>query len=154
GDQISLLEEARSALPAGQDSLLALVTARLSVAATLLAPDARRLELATEAERLARAAGDDAVLAVALAALCDAIAGPDHCAGRLTPATEIIEIAGRLRDPVLGLLGRRLRLVALLETGAIADWDADALAYRTAAAALRHPLYSWYVPLWRGMRAL
>ena len=23
------------------------------------------------------------------------------------------------------------------------DWDADALAYQTAAEALRHPLYAW-----------
>ena len=79
---------------------------------------------------------------------------PDHCAERRDRATEIIDIAGRLRDPVLGLLGRRLRLVALLEAGAIAEWEADALVYQTAAEALRHPLYAWYVPLWRGMRAL
>ncbi|HXJ24729.1 MAG TPA: hypothetical protein VNH17_03475, partial [Streptosporangiaceae bacterium] len=154
GEQISLLEEARSVLPDGQGTLIALVTARLSIASTLLLPEARRLELATEAVRQARSAGDDATLAATLAALCDAIAGPDHCAARRAHATEIIDIAARLRDPVLGLLGRRLRLVALLETGAIADWEADALAYRAAAEALRHPLYLWYVPLWRGMRAL
>jgi tetratricopeptide (TPR) repeat protein len=154
GEQISLLEEARSVLPDGQGTLIALVTARLSIASTLLLPEARRLELATEAVRQARSAGDDATLAATLAALCDAIAGPDHCAARRAHATEIIDLAGRLRDPVLGLLGRRLRLVALLETGAIADWEADALAYRAAAEALRHPLYLWYVPLWRGMRAL
>ena len=154
GEQISLLEEARSVLPDGQGTLIALVTARLSIASTLLLPEARRLELATEAVRQARSAGDDATLAAALAALCDAIAGPDHCAARRAHATEIIDLADRLRDPVLGLLGRRLRLVALLETGAIADWEADALAYRAAAEALRHPLYLWYVPLWRGMRAL
>src|SRR6202042_3286760 len=105
-----------------------------------------------EAVRLARSAGDDAVVAACLAARCDAIAGPDHCAERRAHATEIIDIAGRLRDPVLGLLGRRLRLVALLEAGAIADWEADALAYQIAAEALRHPLYAWYIPLWRGMR--
>jgi hypothetical protein len=154
GEQISLLEEARSVLPDGQGTLIALVTARLSIASTLLLPEARRLELATEAVRQARSAGDDATLAATLAALCDAIAGPDHCAARRAHATEIIDLAARLRDPVLGLLGRRLRLVALLETGAIADWEADALAYRAAAEALRHPLYLWYVPLWRGMRAL
>jgi hypothetical protein len=45
-------------------------------------------------------------------------------------------------------------MVACLEAGAIAEWEADALAYQTAAEALRHPLYVWYVPLWRGMRAL
>ena len=154
GEQISLLEEARSVLPDGQGTLIALVTARLSIASTLLLPEARRLELATEAVRRARSAGDDATLAATLAALCDAIAGPDHCAARRAHATEIIDLADRLRDPVLGLLGRRLRLVALLEAGAIADWEADALAYRAAAEALRHPLYLWYVPLWRGMRAL
>ncbi|HMH35455.1 MAG TPA: AAA family ATPase, partial [Streptosporangiaceae bacterium] len=154
GEQISLLEEARSVLPDGQGTLIALVTARLSIASTLLLPEARRLELATEAVRQARSAGDDATLAATLAALCDAIAGPDHCAARRAHATEIIDLADRLRDPVLGLLGRRLRLIALLEAGAIADWEADVLAYRTAAEALRHPLYLWYVPLWRGMRAL
>ena len=154
GEQISLLEEARSVLPDAQGTLIALVTARLSIASTLLLPETRRLELATEAVRRARSAGDDATLAATLAALCDAIAGPDHCAARRAHATEIIDLADRLRDPVLGLLGRRLRLVALLETGAIADWEADVLAYRAAAEALRHPLYLWYVPLWRGMRAL
>ena len=154
GEQISLLEEARAGLRDEHGALIALVTARLSIASTLVLPEARRLELATEAVRQARSAGDDAALAAALAALCDATAGPDHCAARRAHATEIIGLADRLRDPVLGLLGRRLRLVALLETAAIADWEADVLAYRAAAEALRHPLYAWYVPLWRGMRAL
>jgi len=154
GEQISLLEEARDTLTGTHPVLTALVTARLSVASALVTGEATRLELATEAVRLARSAGHDAALAACLAASCDAIAGPGHRAERQAMATEIIDIAGRLRDPVLGLLGRRLRLVALLEAGAIADWDADALAYQTAAEALRHPLYAWYVPLWRGMRAL
>jgi hypothetical protein len=154
GEQISLLEEARHALADEHGALTALVTARLSVASSLVIPEPQRLELATEAVRRARSAGDDATLAACLAAWCDAIAGPDYCAERRECATEIIDIAGRLRDPVLGLLGRRLRLVARLEAGAIADWEADALAYQIAAEALRHPLYAWYVPLWRGMRAL
>ena len=154
GEQISLLEEARFALTDEHGALTALVTARLSIASSMIIPERIRLELAAEAVRRARDAGDDATLAACLAALCDAIAGPDDCAERRDRATEIIDIAGRLRDPVLGLLGRRLRLVALLEAGAIADWEADALAYQTAAEALRHPLYAWYVPLWRGMRAL
>ena len=146
--------EAHSARTEGHGALGALVTARLSIASSLVVPERSRLELAAGAVRRARDAGDDAALAACLAALCDAIAGPDHCAERRDRATEIIDIAGRLRDPVLGLLGRRLRLVALLEAGVIADWDADALAYQIAAEALRHPLYAWYVPLWRGMRAL
>ncbi|HEY2691509.1 MAG TPA: AAA family ATPase [Streptosporangiaceae bacterium] len=154
GEQIGLLEEARSALPEDQAALRALVTARLSVASSLIEPEPRRMQLAAEAVRQARSAGDDAALASALAALCDAQAGPDHCPARLAHAAEIIDIAARRRDPVLELLGRRLRLVALLETGAIADWDTETRAYRVTAEALGHPLYLWYVPLWRGMRAL
>jgi hypothetical protein len=133
GEQISLLEEARAALQNGHGTLVALVTARLSIASTLLLPEGRRLELAAEAVSQARSADNDAALAAALAALCDAVAGPDHCAARRAHATEIIDLAERLRDPVLGLLGRRLRLVALLEAGAIADWEADVLAYRAAS---------------------
>jgi len=154
GEQIGLLEEARSALPEDQAALRALVTARLSVASSLIEPEPRRMQLAAEAVRQARSADDDAALGSALAALCDAQAGPGHCPERLAHAAEIIDIAARRRDPVLELLGRRLRLVALLETGAIADWDTEARAYRVTAEALGHPLYLWYVPLWRGMRAL
>jgi hypothetical protein len=153
-DQIDLLERARAALPAAEGALAALVTARLSVALTLLESPQRRLDLAQEALQAARRAGDDGAVAVSLAALCDAMAGPDHCSQRREYATEIVTLAHRLRDPALELLGRRLRLVAMLETGAIADADAEVLAYRTVAQALRHPLYLWYVPLWRGMRAL
>lgn len=93
-------------------------------------------------------------MAASLAALCDAMAGPDHCDQRREYATEIVSLARRRRDLALELLGRRLRLVAMLETGAFADADAEMLAYRTVAQTLRHPLYLWYVPLWRGMRAL
>ncbi|HET7721658.1 MAG TPA: hypothetical protein VFK43_16935, partial [Acidimicrobiales bacterium] len=47
-----------------------------------------------------------------------------------------------------------LRLVALLELGRIAAADAEIEAYARVAGAVRQPLYGWYVPLWRAMRAL
>ena len=95
-EQISLLEEARDALTGEHGALTALVTARLSVASSLVIPEPQRLELATEAVRLAQSAGDDAVLA----ALCDAIAGPGHCAERRDCATEIIDICQATVDNV------------------------------------------------------
>ncbi|KAA9156015.1 AAA family ATPase [Amycolatopsis acidicola] len=150
--QIDLLEQVRgAALP---EATRALVTARLSVALTLIGSDERRLVLAREAVELARGSGDEGALASALAALCDAMAGPDHCLARLSAASEIVGIAERRRDPLLVLLGRRLRLVALLETGELAAADQEITTYRSVAGAVRHPLYQWYVPLWRGMRAL
>jgi hypothetical protein len=153
-EQIVLLKEARAVLPADAGALAALVTARLSVALTLLETPQRRHDLAQEAVQVGRRAGDDGAVAASLAALCDAVAGPDHCRQRGEYATEIVTLGQRLRDPAWELLGRRLRLVAMLEIGAMADADAEVLAYRTVAQSLRHPLYLWYVPLWRGMRAL
>ncbi|MFD0531076.1 hypothetical protein ACFQ1I_37950 [Kitasatospora arboriphila] len=134
--------------------LIAEVTARLSVAAALVETDGYRAELAEEAVRLARSTGDPAALGSALAALCDARSGPDHCRARLDWAGEIVALARTADDPVLELLGRRLRLVALWETGDLAAGDAEISAFDALARVLRRPLYGWYAPLWRGARAL
>lgn len=150
--QIDLLERART--HDAPVALRAMVTARLSIALTFVGSVRRRVELADEAVVLARRSGDDVALAAALAASCDAVAGPDHCARRLRSASAIVAIAERLHDPVLLMLGRRLRLVALLETGELGAADDEIAAYRAVAVAVAHPLYLWYVPLWRGMRAL
>ncbi|MFF4257321.1 ATP-binding protein [Streptomyces sp. NPDC001663] len=155
-EQLDLLTEARTALAAepAHAALRAAVTARLSLAAGLVEPEKHRLALAEEAVRTAREAGDPATLGPALAALCDARPGPDHCRDRLGWSAQIVTTARDQRDPVLELLGRRLRLVALMETGAFAQADAEAAAYETLVRPLRRPLYAWYVPLWRGTRAL
>ena len=115
--QLDLLEEASSALPDNEFTLRALVTARLSVATTTIESEERRLKLAHEALSLAQAANDESAQAYSLAALCDALAGPEHCQVRANYASDIIERARRLRNWPLELLGRRLRLVALLELG-------------------------------------
>ncbi|MFD0346505.1 hypothetical protein ACFQ0M_11205 [Kitasatospora aburaviensis] len=140
----------------GAAALLAAVTARLSVAGALVEPDRDRLALAEEAVRTARASGDSAVLAYALSALCDARSGPAHRTGRRAWAGEIVDLARGLPEPdrELELLGRRLRLVALLEGGELAAVDAESQAYEAVSRALGRPFYAWYVPLWRGMRAL
>jgi hypothetical protein len=152
-EQLDLLEEAHLRLAEGDAVLRALVLARLSVARTTIDPDARRLSLAHEAVDLARAAQDDSASAAALAALCDALAGPEHTAERLAHASEIVACAERLRSPALELLGRRLRLVALLESGKRPAAEEEVIAYRMRAEAFRHPLYTWYVPLWGAMWA-
>jgi hypothetical protein len=153
-EQLDLLEEARERLPEEQHVLRALVTARRSVAATMIDSDERRLALAHEALQLGRRAHDDQAQAYALAALCDALAGPHHTRTRLAYAGEIVEHATRLRNPALELLGRRLRLVALLETGDRSAAEAEITAFRVRTEAFRHPLYTWYVPLWRAAWAL
>ncbi|MEU4169142.1 AAA family ATPase [Streptomyces sp. NPDC026665] len=155
-EQVDLLGEARSALAGdpAHSALRAAVTARLSLAAALLEPEEHRVALAEEAVAAAREADDPAALGTALAALCDARSGPDHCRDRLDLSREIISVARARHDLPLELLGRRLRLVALMETGSFTEADSEAAAYETAARTLRQPLYAWYVPLWRGTRAL
>ncbi len=148
--QVDLLERARAQLVEGE--LKAMVTARLSIATSLIEPEERRIALAEEALRIARDCDSPSAIGQALAAMCDARPGPDFCADRLAWSGEIIAVARAIRDPGLELLGRRLRVVALLETGGQAD--AEMLAFETTAKPLDQPQYEWFVPLWRGMRAL
>src|SRR5262249_60309693 len=103
---------------------------------------------------MARRMGDPAVLATALAARCDAISGPDHVAERRTAAAEIIELARAGRDRTGEMLGRRLLVVALAEAGEWPAVDAEISAYARRAEHLAQPRLTWYVPLWRGARAL
>lgn len=153
--QIDLLEEAATALAtAGDPALRARVLARLSVALSFAAPTERRLALAEQAVALARSGDDPLILAGVLAAHCDAIAGPDDIERRLAESTEIVTLAESAADGGLELLGRRLRFVALLEAGDVPAAFAEASAFARRAAEVGNPLYSWYVPLWRGMRGL
>ena len=151
--QIDLLEQAVAVLP-GDSDLRPWVLARLSVALSFVGSPQRRLALADEAIALARARGDGAALAAALAARCDAVAGPDHVTERLGAATEIVLLATQAGDRPLELLGRRLRIIALSELGSMADVDEEIAAFERVADMHGDPLYRWYVPLWRGMRAL
>ena len=150
--QLELLEEAVGALPT-DSPLRPLVLSRLSVALSFIGSDERRLELADEAIGLGRRLGDGRALAAALAARCDVRAGPEHVAERLGAASEIVALAQRAGDLALELLGRRLRVVALLELRDLVAFDTEVSAYAQAAERLADPLYNWYVPLWEAMRA-
>ncbi len=151
--QIELLEQAVAVLPEESD-LRPWVLARLSVALSFIGSPQRRLALANEAIAVARARADRAALAAALAARCDAVAGPDHVSERLGAATEIIILATEAEDRPLELLGRRHRIIALSELGSMTDVDEEIAAFDRVAKLHGDPLYRWYVPLWRGMRAL
>lgn len=152
--QVELLEEALTALGDQDIPTRALVLSRLSVALAFVEPSPRRVELAEEAIAIARTAGDSRALASALAAWCDACAGPDHVHGRLDAATEVVSTALDVADRPLELLGRRLRVVALLELGRLREARAEIDRYAWVADGLRQPLYQWYVPLWRAALAM
>ena len=151
--QIELLEEALRAVDSADSPARVRLLARLSVALSFVAED-RRLDLSTEAVAMARRLGDQSALGHALAAHCDAISGPSHSEARRAAAAEVVAIGVGLGDRRLELLGRRLLIAALLELGEMAEVDAQIGMFSASADAIREPLYRWYVPLWRGMRAL
>jgi hypothetical protein len=152
-DRLTLLEEALAALPADDSVLRCAVSARLSVALAFTGAEDRRVELADDAVAMARRLGDPRALAVALAAWCDAVAGPDHVTARQAAATEIIVSAHAAHDRSLELLGIRLEVVALAEAGDWAGVDRAVDSYTRVVRSVRQPGLMWLEPLWRGARA-
>jgi hypothetical protein len=153
-DHIELLEEAVETAPAEDPVTHSMLLARLSVAqATPHNLDVSR-SLAEEALALAREAASPFAEAQALAALCDALAAPEHVATRRAHAEAISELAESSGDRVLALLGRRFLIVACLELGDFPALDAEIARFVPAVEQLHQPLLSWYGPLFLGMRAL
>lgn len=152
GRQLVLLDRALELLPAGDSALRAAVMARLSLARAPVATPGERAALAEEAVAMAARVGAREAEIGALAALCDAHAGPDHVETRLTAAERMLGLAAG--NALLELLARRLRIRARLELGDLTDVDADVVGYARVAARLRSATYSWPVALWRGMRAV
>ncbi len=154
GDDVQLgaLDEAITVLGDGDPHLRATLLARRSVAAALRESPTHRRSAAEEALALARRASDVPAQCTALAALCDALSGPEHVEQRLSLATDMAELAEQSSDPRPHLLALRLSAVAQLEQGDVAGFDRTVDTYAAVAGRLRQPLYDWYVPLWRGMR--
>ncbi len=154
-DRVDVLTEALRAQPDGDSAARAALLGRLSLALAFTGASPRQREqLSTEAVAMARRLSDPAVLGAALAARCDAISGPDHVGERRAAAAEIIELARAGGDRTGEMLGRRLLVVALAEAGEWSAVDAEISAYAWQAGHLAQQRLSWYVPLWRGTRAL
>jgi tetratricopeptide (TPR) repeat protein len=153
-EQAALVSDALELLPDDEIALRSMLLARLSVTAARPETMAAARTRAAEALALAERTGDRALVAQALAAVNDAIAGPAHAIQRRDNADLIVELAGAVGDRVLEILGYRFRIVADLELGDLASVDRAIADFSRLAEQLRQPLVSWYVPLFRGMRAL
>ena len=147
-----LLYRAAAALQ-DDDVLGARLTARLSTALSHRAPVAERAELASRARSRAMAGGDSSVIAEALAAWCDVVAGPDHLAERRDAATEILQRGAQIGDVGVEALGRRLLVEALFEAGDLRYAEVEVARFERAAASLGRSEYLWYPPLWRASLA-
>ncbi len=151
---VRLVEETLAVVPEDEPGLRSALLAQLSVArATPDTLDESR-RLAEQALDLARRAGDPTSEARALAAMCDALAGPRHAMERRDMAQRIVELGGRAGDRALEVLGHRFLVVARLELGDFDEVDREIAAFERGVEYLRQPLLSWYIPIFRGMRAL
>jgi hypothetical protein len=151
--QVVLLRDALSLLGHEDSTLRAACLARVGLVDASL-PVEQRAALADDAAGMAVRLGDLVGEVAALAARCDILSGPDHVDDRLATTARMVELARSHGDPTIALLARRHRILALLERGHIGSVDHELAAYARTSDRLRLPLYSWMVPLWRGMRAL
>ncbi len=152
--QLDLLREALDELGDTESELRTWVLARLSVAESFVVSEDVRVGRSEASVASARHMGNPKLLVYALSSYCDAIAGPAHTERRLELAGEMVRLGVEARDAESELLGRRFRLVALLESGDIAGADVEIDAFAVTAARMRWPLVEWYPLLWRGTRAL
>jgi hypothetical protein len=151
---VALLDEALTTLADEAPELRAALLARRSIALDDVLTVEERTAEAEQAIVLARDVGAVEVEIAALAAYCDAIADPARHDERLVAAQRMISLAQQADDIPALLLGHRFAVVARLERGDVVGADRHIAEYAAASARLNRPLYAWYVPLWRGMRAL
>ena len=152
--QLDLLREALDRLGDSDAALRAWVLARLSVAESYVADSGIRVERSKLAVVEARRVDDVKLLVYALSSYCDSISGPLYTEERMELADEMVRLGADSHDPESELLGRRFRVVALIESGDLGGVEAEIESFALAAEQLRWPLVEWYPVLWRGILAL
>jgi tetratricopeptide (TPR) repeat protein len=151
---VGLLEDALTALGAGDDALRARLLARLAMELYFTGVGERRASLVDEALTIARRLDDPATLAYALNARYAALWGPEDVEQRLAIADEVVELAQRAGDHRLAREGRGRRIVALLELGDVAAAHDEIEVHARAAEELRQPFGRWQAAVWRAAEAL
>lgn len=151
---IALIEEALAALEDGDSALRARLMARLAVELYYTDQADRRIALSRKAIDMARRLQDPASLLMALYSRNWAACGPETLAERLANATEMVALAGELRDTEMAFLGHHVRVGCLLELCDAEPVDREIQAMTELADAARQPFYRWRTTCLRAMRAI
>jgi tetratricopeptide (TPR) repeat protein len=152
--QVSLLEEALSALNGNDSPLRAQVLARLSTALVWSNAERRRTTLSLEAVKMAQRIDDTETLARALSARHEALWGPGDFKAREQVIENIGVLASQVNDHEIQLTHHLLQTTAFLESGNLAAADEEILKYAYIANQTRQPQYLWFIDLFSAMRAL
>lgn len=152
---IDLLERALERLGEDDPGLRAMLLARLAEARVYCSPAEVRTQWCREAESLARARGDDRILAFVLQHSTWALWAPDNRAERLSTAAETLDLARRIGDPVAEVEARMTLLAAELEQGLGAPGvDAALEELQKLVKGTRQPHLRWLMLVLRAIRAL
>ncbi len=151
---VGLLRAADALLPEGERATRSRVLAALGQA-LLYGGDADTGAATCErAVRLAEDGEDDGALATALLARRSAWARPEWLPDRLADAPRIARAAEATGDLELQLEAARLHLVDVLKAEDLAAAAEVQATAEALVARLGRPLYFWYPPMWRAMRAI
>jgi len=152
---ITRLQRAAAALPDHATDLRVQVLACLANE-TARVPGRRSdgAAIAREAVALARCLGEPKTLTMALRHWYDATWSPDTLLQRSDVANELLALGLKVASPAIELEGLRMRIALWLEVGNVAAADRDIAAFAATAAALGQSRWSWWVPVFRGTRAL
>lgn len=149
----TILERAVAWIGDDQPALRARLLARLSIVCAPTVGAADREGRLDEARSLAASCGDPLALADVAVARCHLHAGPEAVGLRLGEAATVVSEAAAVGQVRLELLGRRLRVEALLEAGRLVDARGEVAAYEARARLVRDPRYDHFAPLWRAALA-
>jgi tetratricopeptide (TPR) repeat protein len=151
---ITILEEARDALPRTSTPLRARVLARLAAALQPHADPEMPIGLAREAVAMARALGDPRVVSVVLLHAGSALVDFGDPVERIGWDGELLRLAEQDHD-MLGVLRACVRLFFdRLELGETTEADEQLEAHAEEAERLGLPEHLWRTLMMRGLRAL
>src|SRR5437867_1210609 len=151
--EISLQQEAVSALGDQDSALRARLMSRLAAALNVTASRERALSLSQDAEAVARRVGDKAALAFTLLSK-HYVWGPASAEDRLAVVTEILRLAEAVGDREMVSWTHVLRHSHLLELGDIPGADGEMEVVARQAEELQQPYYLWRAAISRTSRAL
>ena len=145
---IALLREALVALGDNEQDLRARVLAGLAEILHFAGDEDVSMEAAAEAVEIARALGDDQVLAAALHGAHTSLLHPAHLEQRLRVGAEVIELSRRIGHRESTLRGLQSRIFDLVQSGYVDQARACWEELSELAEEIRQPMFQHFAVGW------
>jgi len=142
-ERVAVLEAALAVVPQDDPASRARLLAILGNELCYAGDPQRRTALSNEAVTLARAIGDQAVLAAVLIQRQLAIMSPATLPARLEESLECVELADTVGDPVIRFWAAVIRFCTLVDAGDLSAADEWRRRFDRLAHELRQPLLQW-----------